>query len=47
MLKGDLLTQESERSSIASVRNSAVAPETAKDHASIDVVIVVRTTEAK
>jgi len=42
-----LLTQESEKASSASVRDSDVAPETAKDHGSIDVLIVFRTVEVK
>ena len=42
-----MLTQESEKASIASVRDSAVAPETARDHGSIDVLIDFRTVEVK
>ena len=40
-----MLTQEPEKASSASMRDSAVAPEMAKDHGSIDVLIVFRTVE--
>lgn len=42
-----LLTQESENLSSASTRVSAVAPETAKDHGSVDGLIVFWTVQAK
>lgn len=42
-----MLTGESAKASSAFARDSSVAPETAKDHGSSDVLIVFRTVEVK